>query len=53
MKTENHNGAYIAEAAANLGRLAIAYHEAGDDRRCDEILRIIKRLARVTVRRRR
>ena len=42
------NGENIAEAAANLGRLAIDYHYAGDDERCDEVLQIIRRLARVT-----
>ena len=41
-------GNYIAVAAFNLGRLAIGYHKAGEDRRCDEMLRIIKRLAKVT-----
>ena len=44
-------GDHVANAAAALGRLAIDFHKNGDDKKCDHMLAIIRRLARVTKKR--
>ena len=43
------SGTPLSEAAANLGRIAISYHEAGEDKKCDNVLALIRRLAKVTL----
>ena len=43
-------GTHVAEAAANLGRLALGFHESGEDKKCDDVLALIRGLAKVTKR---